>query len=160
MKTNFFTIAILMSLAFSIQSCKKHEQGKVSYQTIEVNLDANKSYQYDFGVGKHDLSITKQSQEFLVSEIDNADNVNVFNYTPKANFAGSDEIQVTLYGEEEHHHHGKGGHHPNGNCQHQQNNNQVCHKHDDDDDKTIYIFKLNIQKVISTTKTAVVEIEK
>ena len=149
-----FILASLAFVAISLQSCKKHEhEGTVSYQTININLEANKNYQYSFGV-KSDVSITKQSQEFLVSEIDNSNESKFFSYTPKFNFVGIDEVQITVYQEELKHHHGKGGHHGNCNSQSHGMSGHECHKHDDDDDKTIYTFKFNIKQTTLTTKVS------
>ena len=60
-------------------------KGTVNYQTIEIVLDMNKSYQYSFGqlIRKIKAVITKQSDAFLVSEVDKSGESVLFNYTPK-----------------------------------------------------------------------------
>ena len=153
MKKYISLSALILILSIVFTSCKKHKQGKVTYQTIEVNLDANKTYQYNFGIGKKDLSITKQSSSFVVSEIDRLNENNLFNYTPKLNTI-SDEVEVTLFEDEEHH--GHGGH---SNCQHQQDSNHQTCKHDNDDDRTIYIFKFTIHSTTLVIPTRQVEVE-
>ena len=158
MKKHISISAVVLMLSLTFTSCKKHKQGTVNYQTIEINLDANRTYQYNFGDGKKDLLITKQSSSYVVSEIDRLNETNLFNYSPKLNTA-SDEVEVTLFEEEEHHGHGGQGHHDgNGNCQNHPENNNSEH-HDADDDRTIYIFKFNVvhTSTSSSTKSAASE---
>lgn len=158
-KPTLSVLLLISSMAF--HSCKKHEQGKTSYQTIDVVLDMNKSYQYSFGTHNSDLSITEQSRSFLVSELDKVTDVPLFNYTPKANFVGIDEVQITAYEEESEHHGGKGGqHHPHGNCQNHSGNHHDKNKHDDDDDKTIYTFKIIVKQTATTAAAVATEIKK
>jgi hypothetical protein len=147
-KSTLSILLLISSVAF--QSCKKHEQGKTSYKTVDVTLDMNKPYQYSFDSNNSDLSITEQSRSFLVSELDKVTDVALFNYTPKANFVGIDEVQITAYEEEAEHHGGKGGHHPHGNCQNHSGNHHDKNKHDDDDDKTIYTFKIIVEQTIAS----------
>ena len=149
---SFGAFVLMISLAFV--ACRKHEErkGKTNYQTIEIVLDMNKSYQYSFGIPESELTITKQSNNFLVSELDEANETILFNYMPKTNFVGTDEVQVTLGKEEEHHeHHGPRPKNPimhllGGHKHHD------CGKHEDD--KTIYTFKFTVNPV-ATTQTAV-----
>ena len=148
-KSTLSILLLISSMAF--HSCKKHEQGKTSYQTIDVVLDMNKSYQYSFVSHNSHLSITEQSQSFLVSELDNVTDVALFNYTPKVNFVGIDEVQITAYEEEAEHHGSKSGHHhPHGKCQNHNGNHHDKNKHDDDDDKTIYTFKITIKQDVAS----------
>lgn len=146
-KLTLSALVLISSMAF--HSCKKHEHGKTSYQTIDVTLDMNRSYQYSFVSHNPHLSITKQSQSFLVSELDNVTDVPLFNYTPKENFVGIDEVQITAYEEESEQHDGKGEHHPQGNCQNHGGKHHDKNKHDDDDDKTIYTFKITVKQTIA-----------
>lgn len=148
---SFGAFALILMLAFA--SCKKHGHGKTTYQTIDVNLDENKSYQYTFTAHMHDLEITKQAQSFLVSEIDKSSEMSLFNYMPKLNQAGNDSVEITVYEKNENHAHC--GHHPHpggGACQHQQGGHNECHHHCDGDDKTIYTFNFTIQKTVAGTK--------
>ena len=149
MKIKLTLSALVLISSMAIHSCKKHEQGKTSYQTVDVTLDMNKSYQYSFAPSNSDLSITKQSQSFLVSELDKVTDVPLFNYTPKSNFVGIDEVQITAYEEESEHHGGKDGHHPQSNCQNHGGNDHDKNKHDDDDDKTIYTFKITVKQTVA-----------
>ena len=141
MKIKIFLGAVLLS-SLAFQSCKKHKQGVTTYQTVDVTIDANNSYQYNFGTEKTDLSITKQSQSFLVSELDKVNEATLFNYSPKLNFSGVDEVEVTSF-EEPEKEGGKGGHH--GNCE----NHNGKKEHDEDDNKIVYTFKISVKN--STT---------
>lgn len=150
MKKVLFGLVAFISLSLVLSSCKKHEEheGTVNYQTIEIVLDMNKSYQYSFGAidPKDQAVITKQSNAFLVSEVDKSGETILFNYTPNTNFVGTDEVQVTI-GEEEHeHHHKQGPHHPNPLKFLKHKKHHGCEKHDDDD-KTVYIFKFTVNNV-------------
>lgn len=141
--------ALILSLAFV--SCKKHgeREAKTNYQTVEIVLDMNKSYQYSFGVPSSELTITKQSDAFLVSQLDEISETVLFNYMPQTNFVGTDEVQITL-GKEEHEEHHRDGNHPPriplahlfGHKKHE------CEGREDD--KTVYIFKFTVNKVAST----------
>lgn len=112
MKKVFLGLVAFILLSLALSSCKKHEEheGTITYQTVEIVLDMNKSYQYSFGTIKNKAIITKQANSFLVSELDKVSEAVLFNYTPKNNFTGTDEVQVTI-GEEEHEHHHKQGPH-------------------------------------------------
>ena len=147
--------ALVLILSIAISSCRKHEEreGKTNYQTIEIVLDMNKSYQYSFGTPSSELTITKQSDAFLVSQLDEANETVLFNYMPKTNFVGTDEVQVTL-GEDEHEKHEHGEHHkPKNPIMHLFGGHQhhECGKHEDD--KTIYIFKFTVNSVATTVTT-------
>ena len=151
---SFGALLLILSLAFI--SCKKQREheGETKYQTIEIVLDMNKSYQYSFGTPSSELTITKQSDNFLVSQLDEANETVLFNYMPKTNFVGTDEIQVTL-GEDEHEKHEHGGHHkPKNPIMHLLGGG---HKHHDcgkhEDDKTIYIFKFTVNSVATVVTT-------
>ena len=143
------TLVLILSLAFA--SCKKQREheGETKYQTIEIVLDMNKSYQYSFGTPESELTITKQSDNFLVSQLDEANETILFNYMPKTNFVGTDEVQVTLGKEEGEHHEHEGHRRPKkpriklfGGHQHHD-----CDR--DNDDKTIYIFKFTVNNVVT-----------
>ena len=116
---------------------------------LHIKLLMNKSYQYSFASHNPHLSITEQSQSFLVSELNTVTDAPLFNYTPKENFVGIDEAQITAYEEESEHHGGKDGHHPQGNCQNHGGKHHDKNKHDDDDDKTIYTFKITVKQTIA-----------
>ena len=153
MKNTIVASAAILSLSLSFQSCKKHEApGKTSYQIINITLDNNKSYQYNFGTPESDLEITKQSNAYLVSELGEANENVVFNYTPKSDFVGSDEIFVTLGNEEAEHHEKQGSHPPKnpikGLLHHK---HHKCEKHDED--KTVYIFRFTVNQTVSTAIT-------
>jgi hypothetical protein len=160
MKKLILASVTVVALCASLQSCKKYEEqeGKTTYQIIDIVLDANKSYQYSFGTLDTKSTITKQSQAFLVSELDKVNNAVLFNYTPQTNFIGTDEVQVTI-GEDEKEHHGKkGGPHPkNPLNMFKHKNHHGCDK-DDDDYKTVYTFKFTINRN-EVTKVPVVVTE-
>ena len=40
MKKHISISAVVLMLSLTFTSCKKHKQGTVNYQTIEINLDA------------------------------------------------------------------------------------------------------------------------
>lgn len=149
MKKIFLASALILSLSLSFISCKKHEMPErtTTYQTIEIVLDMNKSYQYSFGTidTKAQAIITKQSDVFLVSELDKVSEATLFNYIPKTNFVGTDEVQVTIGKEEEEHHHKQGAHHPNPLKFLTHKKHHGCEKHDDD--TKVYIFKFTINNV-------------
>ena len=156
MKSKILAGTLMLVLAASLQSCKKHEkeEGKIFYHTIEITLDENKSYQYNFGIEKNELSITEQSKAYLVSEIDQTNEVSYFNYLPKINFVGTDEVKITMRAEQdEKDHYNGGGQGGSGNCQNHRDE-------DDDDDKTIYTFKFTVKKVAINTKSEFNPIQK
>lgn len=161
MKNTIVASAAILSLSLSFQSCKKHEEaGKTSYQIIDITLDNNKSYQYSFGTPESDLEITKQSNAYLVSELDEANETVVFNYTPKSDFVGNDEIFVTL-GKAETEHHEKQGPPPpknpiKGLFHHK---HHKCEKHDEN--KTVYIFRFTVnQSSSSVIKNTASQVQK
>lgn len=160
MKITASISALMLLLSISFQSCRKHtmKEGTTSYQTIEVNLDMNKSYQYSFGTAtSSSRSITKQSQAFLVSEIDNVNGSALFNYTPKADFTGTDEVQVTSVEGAVKDHANCNSQAPQGNCQQHHSAGNGCQHHDCDKakDKTIYTFKITIKSVTQPTVTRI-----
>ncbi len=159
MKISLSAIALIIGVSFS--SCKKHEELKTSYQTVDVTLDMNKSYQYSFGSGKSHLTVTKQSQAYLVSELEYHADAATFNYTPKEGFIGSDVVEITL-GEG----HGERGEmedeHTNshGNCQNTHggqkgNHTHNCSGHHDCSrhDKTVYTFRFTVKSTTPATIT-------
>jgi hypothetical protein len=141
----------ILALGLSFQSCKKHDmpEPETKYQTIEIVLDENKAYQYNFGTPASELTITKQSSAFLISQLDEASETVLFNYMPQTNFVGTDEVQITL-GDEKNEHHEHGNHPPKphlfGHKKH------TCDKHEEG--KTVYIFKFTINKVEATETTS------
>lgn len=155
MKVKIVASAVILSLGLSFQSCKKpkKEIGETSTQTIDVVLDMNKSYQYSFGTPDDDLSITQQSQSFLVSELDEVNESVLFNYTPKTDFVGTDEVQVTLGKvEPDHHKEEHGSKNPIEELIHPKH--KKCDK--PQMDKTIYIFRFTIKRSIEATSAVVV----
>jgi hypothetical protein len=157
MKTKVSLFLAFISVGIIFSSCKKQELEKTKIQTIDIVLDMNKSYQFSFGPVHSDLSITKQSDAFLVSELETINEAMEFKYMPKLNFVGVDEVQITLNGEDEkEHHHQNGNHHKNPvkkmlhhGAKHE------CHKHDDDD-KIIYIFRFTVNKTTAASTSALV----
>ena len=155
MKKAIFASIGILSLCLSIQSCKKHEEREVktNYQTIDIVLDMNKSYQYSFGKLDSDIEITKQSDAYLVSELNDMSETVLFNYMPQTNFVGTDEVQVTLGDEEREGHHGDAHHAPKNPLTHLFGHKKhECGGHHED--KTVYIFKFTVNKPASTEVTA------
>ena len=159
MKITVSISALILLLGVSFQSCRKHtmKEGTTSYQTIEVNLDMNKSYQYSFGAATSGRSITKQSQAFSMSEIDNVNGSALFNYIPKADFTGTDEVQITSTDVSTKDHGNCSNQAPQGNCQQHGSAGHCCQHHDCDKakDKTIYTFKITIKPVTQPTITRI-----
>lgn len=161
MKITAYLGALVLLLSLSVQSCKKHnDEPKITYQTIDVVLDANKSYQYSFGEGNTNLAITKQAQAYTLSEIDKSGSASVLNYTPKSGFTGTDEIEVTLSNGKVAQQQLESTHTPVGSCQHPNNGgNKSCGQHHDcnkhHDDKTIYTFKITIHQTAAAQITRV-----
>ncbi|MES2131101.1 MAG: hypothetical protein V4506_02060 [Bacteroidota bacterium] len=158
MKVTASISALILLLGVSFQSCRKHtmKEGTTSYQTIEVNLDMNKSYQYSFGTATtSSRSITKQSQAFSMSEIDNVNGSALFNYIPRADFTGTDEVQITSVEGSVKDHANCSNQAPQGNCQQHGSAGHCCQHHDCDKakDKTIYTFKITIKSVTQPTIT-------
>ncbi len=161
MKISLSILALTIGLAFS--ACKKHTEGKTTYQTVDVTVDMNKAYQYNFGSGKSHLSITKQSQAFLVSEIDNTNDEAVLNYMPKTNFTGTDVIEVSSCAGHGNHHDANAGTPPqNGNCQHACGNQYCNHSHNctghhdcAHHDKTVYTFRFTVKSTTPATITKI-----
>lgn len=155
MKATILASTVILSLGLSFQSCKKPEKpaGQTSVQTIDIVLDMNKSYQYSFGTPDTDLSITKQSQAFLVSELNEVNETVLFNYMPETNFVGTDEVYVTL-GKQEMKHPEKHG--PKNPIKHliRPKKHHQCNK--PNMDKTIYIFRFTVKETIATTSAVVV----
>src|SRR5689334_14520179 len=108
----FISAAIL----FTAQSCKKEDRDVTVTKTIAVSLKANESYSYEVpkaGDADDVMQITKQADHSLtstVSPVANSEN-SLFEYTPAADFTGSDEVQVSNIET----HHGNSGH-SHGNC--------------------------------------------
>lgn len=154
MKKAILASISILPLILSFQSCKKHQEheGKTNYQTIEIVLDMNKSYQYNFGTPESKLEITKQSDAFLVSELDKVSETVLFNYMPQTNFIGTDEVQITLANEEREEHHRDGNHPPRIPLGHLFNHKKhECEEHEED--KTVYIFKFTVNKAATTVTT-------
>ncbi len=160
MKLKIFAGFLIVFLATSFSSCRKHhKKGTTTYQTIDITLDENKSYQYNFGTEQKGLSITQQSKSFLVSEIDQINEASFFKYMPSLNFVGSDEVQVTMKsgdndGDDDHH----DGEEHHGNCQNHEHHNCNNSGHHDCDahNKTIYTFKFTVNKVTAATRSTAV----
>lgn len=158
MKVTASISALMLLLSVSFQSCKKHtmKEGTTSYQTIEVNLDRNKSYQYSFGTAtSSSYSITKQSRAFSMSEIDNVNGSALFNYIPGADFTGTEEVQVTSVEGAVKDHTNCNNQAPQGNCRQRHSAGNGCQHHDFDkaQNKTIYTFKITVKPTTPATIT-------
>lgn len=155
MKATILASTVILSLGLSFQSCKKPEKpvGQTSVQTIDIVLDMNKSYQFSFGIPETDLSITKQSQAFLVSELNEVSESVLFNYTPKTDFVGTDEVYVTLGKPEREH---REDHRPKNPIKHfiHSKKHHQCDK--PNMDKTIYIFRFTVKETVPSKTTVVV----
>lgn len=141
------SLGVLLISGMLFQSCKKADMGVTTYQTVDVYLDINKPYQYDFGSDNPDLLITKQAQSSWISQLDLDNNANAFKYMPKANFEGSDEVEITLFKDQDDDKAGLFS-----NSKNQSKDEEV--DHDEDDDRVVYTFKITVKK--NTISTAVV----
>ena len=132
MKKTSLLLAIASIALTILPSCKKPEQEKLPItETVNTTVVVNETYSYTLPSSDdpEPYTIVKQSEHSSTSVIGkNAAGNFIYNYTPTANFNGSDVVVISNEkvghgpcnhpdcNHQEHHHNNKSSHH--GNCQH------------------------------------------
>lgn len=94
-KKNLFLLIISWVLVFS-QGCKK-DASQNSLVTIQVNMKANQTYQYDLGYfGDEEGAImVRQGSHFRTSKLERLDYEKIrYTYIPLPDYTGTDEIEL------------------------------------------------------------------
>ena len=165
MKNVLFILALAGTGVFL--SCQKSDTrtSAVQTRTIDVVIDANKTYSFDLGkANQENIQITSQASHASLSRVaivPGASNSS-YQYTPETDFSGADHVVVKVENGEQEHSNGHSCNQPqSGNCGgHQQgghhggHNGGKCGKEHDDDhnrESTNYVFNITVNGV-STVK--------
>ncbi len=100
----------MLFATLTVVACRKEEQEvTVTTQEINMSLKQNEAYTFALPTGKCNYKITTDAAQASVSLISkDANGNNIYSYTPKLNYIGSDNVSLSNKKEgechSEHHH--------------------------------------------------------